>query len=164
MDDQKTQRGLPQVDDEAADSKTPAFGLRKLNPLRDKLDGKPPDDFGPVRVRKKSADVPALEEVEPESVIPDYHEPENTQRLALSGETMRLSLERAARIAGGVPEPGEISVVWGGRTPLPPPRPPGAPLSRAGRLALALVLGAFLGFTGLAAAKLSQRPAAVGVR
>lgn len=123
MSDDLTKRNLPAVASKNDDSKTPAFGQKKLSPLREMLDGKPPDDFGFVRVIKKEL-IPkegSDEGADPE--VPDYRQPENTQQIALSGETMRVSLERAARGAE-LPATDEIPVVWGGET-IPRPRPKG---------------------------------------
>jgi hypothetical protein len=159
-DETQTQRGLSTVGDEAG-SKTPAYGLRKLKPLRDKLDGKPPDNFGPIQVRKQRStpvddfDELKLDEGSAEAPLPGYASPENTQRVALSGETMRVTLERMARIAEGVPEPEDISVVWGGRVALAPKRAAAAPLPKGVRVVLAVLLFAALAFVGSRAAQLA---------
>lgn len=120
--DPPTKRSLPPVPSAlgGADTKTPAFGLRRPSPLREALDGKPPDDFGPIRVRKKEVDPLAEpEREEEEAPVPDYSQPENTKKLTLTGETMRVNLERAARsLQEEVPEVA-IPVLWGGAPAAP---------------------------------------------
>jgi hypothetical protein len=119
MSDEKTKQNLPALGLDAHKDKTPAFGQRKLSPLREMLDGKPPDDFGPVRVIKKEL----LEQQNAEELQspPPEYQPENTQRLVLSGETMRVNLERAAR-ASELTSADDIPILWGGSaTPAPNP-------------------------------------------
>ena len=119
MSDEKTKQNLPTLGLDSPKGKTPTFGQRKLSPLREMLDGKQPDDFGPVRIIKKELLEPQNAE-ELQSEPPDY-QPEHTQRLVLSGETMRVNLERAAR-ASELPSADDIPIIWGGSdTPAPNP-------------------------------------------
>jgi hypothetical protein len=147
--------------------KTPAFGLRRLSPLRDALDGRPPDDIGPVRVKRRDADPNPQEEPEEEAYGPSADLPEHTARVVLSAETMRVTLERAARNAELAAREAEVPIIWGGgpapevlgakdgelRAPAPK-----APLAL--RLILAVLLVASLLGTGIAASKaISGAPA-----
>jgi hypothetical protein len=117
MSDEKTKQNLPALSQEDALSKTPAFGHRKLSPVREAMEKAEAD--GPVRVIKKDF-VSAQHPAEHEPIAPDY-QPENTQRIALSGETMRVNLERAAR-ASELPSADDIPISWGGsQTPAPNP-------------------------------------------
>jgi hypothetical protein len=121
MSEEKTKQNLPVLGLEDPKGKTPTFGQRKLSPLRAMLDGKSPDEaaFGPVRVIKKELhDQQSAEEIQDE---PEPYHPENTQRLVLSGETMRVNLERAAR-ASELPSADDIPIVWGGSS-IPAPNP-----------------------------------------
>jgi hypothetical protein len=117
MSDEKTKQNLPALVSEDALGKTPAFGHRKLSPLREAMEKA--DEDGPVRVIKK--DFASLQHPDEQGpVAPDY-QPENTQRIALSGETMRVSLERAQR-ASELPSSDDIPISWGGsQTPAPNP-------------------------------------------
>ena len=119
MSDEKTKQNLQALGLTDPKGKTPAFGQRKLSPLREMLDGKPPDDFGPVRIIKKGQ--PDQQSADDEESDPPEYQPDNTQRLVLSGETMRVNLERAAR-ASELPSADDIPIVWGG-SPTPAPNP-----------------------------------------
>jgi hypothetical protein len=146
MSDKHIKHNTPTFGLNSLKGKTPAFGQRKLSPIRETPEGKPSRRYGPRIVKKELLDPPGAEEYQ--SPPPDY-QPENTQRIVLSSETLRVNLEDAAN-GSELPNADDIPIVWGG-TATPAPKSPrilGAPESLPQLLRWLLVGFFLLSLTG----------------